>query len=487
MYSWQHRQGAARWKDQWDKPTPFEILEQYSDDPHTIVHFSDMGPGYEYGEDREDIGQGVGDTRPTGGFKFGINPLTDYGTPAGIYGYALVDRVIRQLKRHELTFAVDRDWAYVARLTGYVVEIDKSGQSQQVTPSDYAHQKDRLIEEYRREFDHHRHTIREYIEGLEPDADFQTPVSKLWYVTHRLSGRLSGRKAARWHEMLEFLGYHAFIDYGSGLIHDNEPYQGMALERYRVELIDVVPNPQEAKEQRKQREMARDIYHDILQDYDLKTTISAEQARTWFTNPYRTRSTQLEQVGRKIQDLSQEVNRHPKIKTILESLTGADVVSPFLKESGDLELIIRRGTLRGIRFDKDDAKWLHLIGMTLVECTFGSDRHQERAGIQPIEECTIRNCTFDIRFEDLEAYADEAIANTVDTDGFFGEFEDMSWDEVMDAFPKGLMLYLQGGTWKQTLSGVYEVFLNTVWGIRPDTSIENSNLNVIGAPESYDW
>ena len=82
-----------------------EVLKQYvtpdNEKPTHFIHFGGVG----HRDTRPDPKLGELDRGPQ--FKFGINPRSNYNTPAGIYSFPLSEEIYRQLEMGSLPFAQD--------------------------------------------------------------------------------------------------------------------------------------------------------------------------------------------------------------------------------------------------------------------------------------------------------------------------------------------------------------------------------------------
>jgi hypothetical protein len=230
-------------------------LKEYQNDANVLMHFSDIG----------------GD----GGFKLGINPLSDFDTPIGVYGYPITSRTLMKAANGSLPFAGGRSWTYAYELQGHIIHIDQNGGSPAYTSSDLEQDIEWLREEYPEKY------WDSYIDYGRNRGRIHTPIGQLWTLTQTLSEHLEsydqGESARQWNNVLRELGIDGIIDHGSSLIHPNEPYQGVALSTHQTDVLDVVQNPfQDKSEQIENQEEASayDLAANVIGDVSAKETIA---------------------------------------------------------------------------------------------------------------------------------------------------------------------------------------------------------------------
>ncbi len=160
--------------------------------------------------------------------KLGINPNSRYQTPIGIYFYPA--RYFLKHADQGLPFMDDASNIQLFRIEGPVLEIDD------VTDAEYRQLVERLVAlapQMRVSGPLLRGIIRDSVEG----ANVNSAGGRLWYIMYRMSGEGtgSGRAHVMWNWMIRQLGYVAVRDGGEGIIHSNEPTQGMVVDPRAVQ------------------------------------------------------------------------------------------------------------------------------------------------------------------------------------------------------------------------------------------------------------
>jgi hypothetical protein len=151
--------------------------------------------------------------------KVGVNPRSGYNTPLGIYFYP-ADYYVQQISAgKDLPFVHGARYInilkfstkkilYVSELTDIEPMIDKLG-----------------VQTGQEEF------VQAAFKRSHRMAKMQSPGGQLWYVMWALSAKLSTDRgvssSAVWNWLIRKLGYDIVIDRGGGIIHDNEPTQGL--------------------------------------------------------------------------------------------------------------------------------------------------------------------------------------------------------------------------------------------------------------------
>ena len=139
----------------------------------------------------------------------GINTGYSYGTPIGIYGYP-VTRDFGQLKAKQ-AFALDRFYVFIFSINGNILYC------QDYTESNYERDTKLLGKIY--DIDD------ETFDYAEDNVKGGRAIDALWNLTKILAHD----NVLIWGKILRELGYDAIYDNGSGIIHENEPYQIIVL------------------------------------------------------------------------------------------------------------------------------------------------------------------------------------------------------------------------------------------------------------------
>jgi hypothetical protein len=184
-------------------------LEKYKEDPDVFISFTDIN-------------------------KLGINPGTDFNTPAGVYGYPLKAMYNMFTDTYFRTFADDREFIQVFRATNqgkYINDV------KDYSSKDFDEDIKILKDKYGNEL------IDELIDIAIKESRIGAPIGKMWYVTLKLSEE-SSKSTIEWYNILsKVLGYGYIADKtGMGLIHPSEPYQGVFFKPSAYKTIDTIKN-----------------------------------------------------------------------------------------------------------------------------------------------------------------------------------------------------------------------------------------------------
>ena len=163
--------------------------------------------------------------------KFGINPSPKWNTPLGIYGYP-IDYVI-QKQVYEVPFANDSPYIYV-----YAVD-----QNANLLNLD----KDKQLEEFKKKLDQ---VLFRYYGKVRDQSDYYpigeydpSHIRYTWYHMYNVMRDNNEKKQALTaRNILVDCGYEGVIDNGNGIIHENEPYQGVFFNKKILTVIDKFNN-----------------------------------------------------------------------------------------------------------------------------------------------------------------------------------------------------------------------------------------------------
>lgn len=186
----------------------------------------------------------------TGLEKLGINPRSHYNTPLGIYAYPadyIISEVGEKNSMEDLPFAGDQPWANIFRVKkGKVLNISK------MSESELQSYKEKLKDLYVKT----GIIANNNFENIERFAPIVARVNKsgghFWYITLQIARLLVLEKtgqdinnivvSTQWNEVFRKLGITGVVDYGSGIIHENEPTQAVFFEVTNLEVIKQVAN-----------------------------------------------------------------------------------------------------------------------------------------------------------------------------------------------------------------------------------------------------
>ena len=188
--------------------------------------------------------------------KIGINPRSGFKTPIGVYSYILTPGSYKDLEKgtyKEISdFAVDRAYIHVTRVKKRfrknILLVNKNGDATSYGERDFQNDLLNLAamalegkvirKKVGLETLKTPKAMADRMEYLARNAGFNTPVGRIWYLTKVLS-----KNIVNWSKILRSIGIFGVFDYGSGLIHSNEPYQAVMLRGDMVETVASDYNP----------------------------------------------------------------------------------------------------------------------------------------------------------------------------------------------------------------------------------------------------
>lgn len=164
--------------------------------------------------------------------KLGLNPnsMEKYNTPIGVYSYPIeyiIDIVGRDKSLTELPFAGTAPFVNIFKASGNIVNVTTINEHQ---VSVYAKRMAKVIGDtlgvsVRRGLE----LIQQFNEESETSAKVKSVGGKFWYVSMKvaelLTGTVSRHMQVAWNKLFRAIGIDGAVDVGSGIIHDNEPYQ----------------------------------------------------------------------------------------------------------------------------------------------------------------------------------------------------------------------------------------------------------------------
>lgn len=218
--------------------------------------------------------------------KLGINPRSEHMTPLGVYFYPAEYYIQKKEKHKELEYVDNAPFIQIFSIAGNILHIDK------LSNSEFNACVDKLIElvptlstSYSTSGSDLRTAITMSVRIAPREASVKTPGGQLWFILRELSKKLSNsKKSARgtstnkipdddddiwmeawstddpvepeptkpesiadtetiiWNKLLRLIGYSAVIDSGSGIIHLNEPTQGVVVDPSKMKQIATVNN-----------------------------------------------------------------------------------------------------------------------------------------------------------------------------------------------------------------------------------------------------
>jgi hypothetical protein len=181
--------------------------------------------------------------------KLGINPVSTYNTPLGIYAYPLEYAYELAGNTHlkELPFAGNHPYFNLFRIKGKVVNLNRMDKTEfdnwiSIIKQKFYKQAKLKPSEYHFTND----AVDRFVEKSMSDAKISTYGGRFWYVTLNLAEIYKGYRPFRkdkrieindkkivytkphaiaWNKLLRDIGIDATIDQGEGIIHSSEPTQ----------------------------------------------------------------------------------------------------------------------------------------------------------------------------------------------------------------------------------------------------------------------
>ena len=250
--------------------------------------------------------------------KLGVNPRSTYNTPLGIYFYPLSFYVNEVQQGQRMPYPEDPKYIQIFRIkpeSGTVLDLDKMTDK---TVRGYV----RLLRSKIPQINATVPEFAEYIKDVDIDqviddivsdapaaALVRTPGGQFWYILYKLSTEVLNvpylRKKSRrthsqaqrspvlWNWLSRLLGISAYVD-SRGVIHENEPDQGVVVDPAAIELVKTLSVEDTRIEVDQPETNPRGLQGTLEK--------TAEQFRSHFTNRhFRTALTKGDAfVGRKI-------------------------------------------------------------------------------------------------------------------------------------------------------------------------------------------
>jgi hypothetical protein len=171
--------------------------------------------------------------------KLGIYPGSKFNTPVGIYGYPLTADIIYELERAEIPFAQERLYIHVFAPQNPAKILDTANYTDGNLQVD--------IEKLKKMYPNISYTS---MDDWGKEAKVRTPAGEIWNITRSLSflkkkqyGSGKTSDPLSWTTILLNLGYEGVVDRGIGLIHPNEPKQGVFFGADKIKHITTISNP----------------------------------------------------------------------------------------------------------------------------------------------------------------------------------------------------------------------------------------------------
>ena len=186
--------------------------------------------------------------------KLGINPVSRYNTPLGIYSYPaayVANEVGPKKSMAELPFAGDSPYATIFKSKGNIIDLNKISDTE---VNDYYK---KIAEYWSKVSGKPWKTSVDEVEDIINAANNRAKVSssgggRLWYVTMEVSRMMAeGKKssegiakpsAVSWNKLFRVIGISGCVDNGEGIIHTSEPQQAVFFDISAVDPVKRVYN-----------------------------------------------------------------------------------------------------------------------------------------------------------------------------------------------------------------------------------------------------
>lgn len=161
--------------------------------------------------------------------KLGINPMSSYNTPIGIYSYHakyILDTVGPESGMHQLPFAGEQPYANIFQAAGNI--IDLSNVPNATLAAYYKKIADFYAKHSNKPWKESVDIVEKFINDSDRKAKFSDHEGgRLWYVTMNVSRILSTENTTpvTWNKLFRYLGIDGAYDPGIGIIHTSEPNQ----------------------------------------------------------------------------------------------------------------------------------------------------------------------------------------------------------------------------------------------------------------------
>ena len=177
--------------------------------------------------------------------KLGVNPVSKYNTPIGIYYYPASHYI--EKAAGELEFQDKAPYINVFKInTANILDVGNYSSSDLARDIESLKSSAATIEQLTgidRELENEILTLAQ---AANKEAAVSTPAGHLWFITRSLalSSNTPGtrkafapRHAVVWNKILRLLGYDVVMDFGNSIIHPSEPTQGVVLNPKIVEVV----------------------------------------------------------------------------------------------------------------------------------------------------------------------------------------------------------------------------------------------------------
>ena len=211
--------------------------------------------------------------------KLGQNPksYTEYNTPQGIYSYPLgwvLDEVGDPLN---LPFGFEREYIHVFQQLGNILDSrtyseNDLNQDTQILVESHQEELERVyrLDDTDQPFDD---WIDDLITAFERKAIIRSSLGRLWNITRNLAylraALRGGQLIVSWNKILrETLIYDCILDYGSKVIHGNEPVQAVHLDYRSILQIETLININRESLKKDKQQQKQITLNDLLESIE---------------------------------------------------------------------------------------------------------------------------------------------------------------------------------------------------------------------------
>jgi len=181
--------------------------------------------------------------------KVGLNPKTDYNTPAGVYFYPLTKKYYEMLIENYLPFATNSPYCGLVKLNWsdkkkWLIFDNAGGSNQDEAAFDKAYADlEPMYKKYfqdepqvYRNLDYKTATLGNHYRNYGVDGKI---FDLTFFAANQLASKAGKKVTIMWTSILRDLGYIGLYDYGAGVIHPSEQTQLVCLEPSAYETIRV--------------------------------------------------------------------------------------------------------------------------------------------------------------------------------------------------------------------------------------------------------
>jgi hypothetical protein len=441
------KRSKARWKEEgWEKDNPVEKARSYVGQRNIGFHYSEIGPDSH------------------SGFKVGLNPMTDFNTPAGVYAYlANRENWDNHVSPHArgTSYADGRPWMYIVSYkdSNSVVHLDEGG-SAGWSESELWMSLGRLyrkmpkwcqkVSKMRGEEVSKASEFKStsWVRDGHRKAKHSTPFVKLWKNLEEMTKTQGG--TTQWNVALRALDIEGVVDHGSGTVHDNEPYQCVMLKGTLVRMETVVPNLQQWWSDKQEREVQEGVstlmFETSIDEKAKEHNIDGTGFRQVLENTLNIRSLKRDareegDVKKKVQKRGRSIasflDKNERIYDLLSTLDDQDVLDKTkIHYKGGGKVLVRNGDISDI----DNLREWGLWGFRTSTCSFRKcslEGSYDGSATKSTFRSTkmLSHCTLSISSSDLEKAASDIIEDVPIAVGLFeDQLKSSSPSELVDVF-----------------------------------------------------